>query len=146
MNPLIAIPLALALLSNPGGGGAWAQRTTIVPEQRTIRIPIRPAPPVPVPRPVAEWKESRGSKCIARDAIVGATINLPKSVDFILRDRTRQRARLQNSCPALDYYRGFYLKPTADGRICQDRDSVHSRSGGECEIDRFRKLTPAKGR
>jgi len=134
-----------ALLSLTGAEVASAQRITITREQ-VVRIPLQPMRSLPMPRPMTQWKEGRGPKCIPRSDIVGASLNAQKSVDFILRDRTRHRANLQRSCPALDYYRGFYLKPTADGKICQDRDAVHARSGGECEIDRFRKLTPAKSR
>ena len=134
---LLALTLAFA-----GAGIADAQRITIT-RQRDVRVPLQPLRSLPMPRPVPGWKEGRGPRCIDRDQIVAASIIELKSVDFILRDRTRHRARLENDCPALDYYQGFYLKPTADGKICQDRDAVHARSGGACEIDRFRKLTPA---
>jgi hypothetical protein len=53
------------------------------------------------------------------------------------------RAKLERSCPALDYYFGFYIMPAADGQICADRDSIRSRVGGECGIDRFRTLKAA---
>lgn len=134
-----------ALLSLTGAEVAGAQRITITREQ-VVRIPLQPMRSLPLPRPMPQWKEGRGPKCIKRADIVGASVNAQKSVDFILRDRTRHRANLQRNCPALDYYREFYLKPTADGKICQDRDAVHARSGGECEIDRFRKLTPIEAR
>lgn len=139
------LPILAALLSLTGAEIAGAQRITITREQ-VVRIPLQPMRSLPVPQPMPRWKEGRGPKCITRSDIVGASVDAQKSVDFILRNRTRHRANLQRNCPALDYYRGFYLKPTADGKICQDRDAVHARSGGECEIDRFRKLTPAKAR
>lgn len=66
------------------------------------------------------------------------------SVDLILRDNSRVRARLDRRCPALDYYRGFYIDTTADGRICADRDTIRSRAGGECRIDQFRRLSPER--
>jgi hypothetical protein len=140
-----ALHITAALLSLTGAELAVAQRVTIMRE-RVIRIPLQPMRSLPMPRPLVRWKEGRGPKCIARDQIVVAAVTGPGNVDFILRDRSRHRAQLQNSCPALDYYQGFYLKPTNDGKICQDRDAVHARSGGECEIDRFRRLTPAKPR
>ena len=140
--------LATAALCLAATAPAAAQRTdaaavrrmTIIREQTVIRVPLRPLPIVPLPSPAAEWKEVRGPKCLDRASIAGAMLFNSKAVDFILRDQTRMRARLQNSCPALDYYAGFYLKPTADGRICQDRDAVHARTGGECRIERFRML------
>jgi hypothetical protein len=66
------------------------------------------------------------------------------SVDLIFRDRSRIRARLERSCPALDYYHGFYLSPTKDGQICADRDTIRSRMGGQCGIDKFRSLHAEK--
>ncbi len=52
------------------------------------------------------------------------------------------RAVLEDQCPALDYYSGFYVVPPPDGKICADRDSIHTRSGADCEVDKFRALTP----
>ena len=134
-------PLLAALLLAGIGGGVQAQETQ---RTRVLRVTVQRFTALPLPRPLPRWNESRGGKCINRTDIAAAAVNGPSSVDFILRDRTRRRAKLQSNCPALDYYGGFYLKPTADGRICQDRDAVHARSGGECEIDAFRKLTPAR--
>ena len=137
--PKLILASALAILAASGVADA---RPTLA--GRVIRIRLQPATAVPMPNAAVEWKESRGPKCIPRGAIAAAVVSAPKQVDFILRDRTRQRARLQRSCPALQFYSGFYLKPTGDGFICRDRDAVHDRSGSECQIDAFRKLTPAK--
>jgi hypothetical protein len=92
------------------------------------------------------WKEGKGPKCVAARAIAGATLVGKSSVDFILRSRQRVRAKLESSCPALDYYYGFYITPNADGMICEDRDNIRSRVGGACEIDNFRSLEPVAPR
>ena len=117
----------------------------MVREQILIRVParIRSAPNGPLPMPI-EWKESKGPKCIPMKAIAGATLLSQSSFDLLLRDRSRIRAKLEKSCPALDYYYGFYIRPTGDGQICADRDSVRSRMGGQCGIERFRTLKAAK--
>jgi hypothetical protein len=72
--------------------------------------------------------------------IAGAALLRQDSVDLVLRDRSRVRARLGRDCPALNYYRGFYVRPNADGQICADRDHFRSRVGAECEIDAFKSL------
>jgi hypothetical protein len=90
------------------------------------------------------WKEKKGPKCISTRAIAGAALMGQNSVDIILRDRSRIRAKLESSCPALDYYHGFYVTPNVDGQICADRDLIHSRMGGECGIDKFRTLKPVR--
>src|SRR3546814_20543752 len=90
-----------------------------------------------------EWNEGRGPDCVEAKSIAGAALLGQNSVDLLLRDSSRIRAKLENSCPALDYYYGFYISPNADGRICADRDVIRSRMGGQCEIDSFRRLRPA---
>ena len=119
----------------------FAQLT--VRQQILVRVPVR-LRPERKPHLQVEWKESKGPKCVAARSIAGATALREKSFDLILRDRSRIRARLDRSCPALDYYYGFYVSPDADGQICADRDSIRSRVGGECEIDAFRNLRPEK--
>jgi len=52
----------------------------------------------------------------------------------------RVRATFDRDCPGLDFYSGFYLKPSADGQICADRDMIRTRSGDSCEISGFRRL------
>lgn len=119
---------------------AFAQVT--VREQIIVRVPMRTRRVAPAVRPV-DWKEGRkGPKCVSAKQIVGASLLGQNSVDLLLRDNSRIRARLESSCPALDYYYGFYISPNPDGKICADRDAIRSRMGGRCEIDRFRTLRP----
>jgi hypothetical protein len=143
MNPSSPIRAGVAaLLALAAGAPAAAPPArpaqfgqTVVREQVIIRF--RHTPPTKV-----EWKEGKGPKCVPARAIAAATLVGKSSVDLILRNRQRVRARLESSCPALDYYYGFYITPNPDGMVCEDRDSVRSRMGGACEIDRFRGLEP----
>lgn len=112
---------------------------TVVREQVIVRF--RHTPPTRM-----EWKEGKGPKCVPARAIAGATLVGKSSVDLILRNRQRVRAKLESSCPALDYYYGFYITPNPDGMVCEDRDNIRSRMGGACEIDRFRGLEPVAPR
>jgi hypothetical protein len=112
--------------------------------QIIIRVPTGARRVAAAAPSLIRWRERRGPNCIAAGQIVGATLLSQRSVDLILRDNSRLRARLESRCPALDYYRGFYVNATADGRICADRDSIRSRAGGECQIDAFRALTPER--
>lgn len=117
---------------------AYAQLT--VRQQIIVRVPARPRDDRPG-QPI-KWKEGKGPKCVPAKAIAGATLLGRNSVDLVLHDNRRIRAKLQSSCPALDYYHGFYILPDEDGRICADRNMIRSRMGGECGIERFRSLTP----
>ena len=58
-----------------------------------------------------------------------------------LSTRARVRAHLDEDCPALDFYRGFYLQ-VEDDHLCAHRDAIHSRMGGSCTIDKFKQLVP----
>jgi hypothetical protein len=94
--------------------------------------------------PVTRWAEKKGPHCIQMSDIQASAVIVPNSVDLALRGGERARMRFEKSCPALDYYSGFYVVPNADGKICAGRDTVRDRAGGECAIDKFRKLVPAK--
>jgi hypothetical protein len=94
--------------------------------------------------PLAALKEKKGPKCVAMGDILGAAVLARSSVDLVLRGGFRIRARFSASCPGLDYYSGFYLVPSSDGKLCADRDVIRDRAGGECEIDKFRKLVEAR--
>ena len=104
----------------------------------------------PVPRPGGhvglqqnvDWQEHRGPRCIPVRQILGAAQISGESIDLVLRDATRVRARLERRCPAMDYYYGVYVRPNPDGMLCADRDEIRARSGGACEIERFRLLRP----
>jgi hypothetical protein len=140
---------AAALLLAVLGGAGDAPPSAIAPiqfaqlsvrRQITVRVPLRV---IPAPRQEApvQWKENRrGPKCVPARSILAATALKQRSVDLILRDRSRVRAKFDRDCPALDYYFGFYVTPGPDAQICADRDAVRSRVGGVCPIDAFRRL------
>ena len=109
----------------------------VVQDELILRVPVLPRPI----SPHIDWVERKGPKCIPAGAIRRAMLSGPEEVDFILSNRARVRARLEEGCPALDFYGGFYLQPE-DARLCAERDEVHSRMGGSCMIERFRELVP----
>ena len=121
-----------------GGSSVTVRQQLIIRVQRgTRRVP-------PPGASLIEWRESRGPRCVPASRIAGATLLGQNSVDLILRDHSRLRARLERRCPALDYYYGFYVNATEDGQICADRDLIRSRVGGQCRIEDFLVLTPVR--
>ena len=111
-----------------------------VRQRLIVRVPPD-APQVSSSSPLfTRWRESSGPRCIPMRSVAGATLLGESSVDLILHDHSRVRAHLERGCVALDFYRGFYVDGTQDGMICADRDSIRSRMGGKCEIERFRSL------
>jgi hypothetical protein len=106
-------------------------RSRIVVRVQTSQLPMVP---------LAALREKKGPKCIGMGDILAAAVVARSSVDLVLRGGYRMRVRFAANCPGLDYYSGFYIAPTADGKLCADRDVIRDRAGGECEIDKFRQL------
>jgi hypothetical protein len=130
------IPALFGLAQDPPSPQQQVVRRVVINEELVISIPIRPRPSQKV-----EWAEHKGPKCIPAERIAGAMLSGPSSIDFVLRDRSRVRAVMDDECPALDFYKGFYLQPD-DERICAKRETIRSRVGGTCRIERFRRLVP----
>lgn len=149
-----SIPAAILLSLMPAGhapAGAAAREAPPPVElaqltfhQRiVIRIPQLPDPSasranIPDTAP-ARIVEKKGPKCVATGSIAGVSVTRADSVDLVTTDG-RYRARFDDQCPALDFYRGFYLRQTSDGLLCADRDALRARSGGECRIKQFKRL------
>ncbi len=108
---------------------------------------IKVGPPAPSNRTasyIRNWKEKDAPKCIESKLLAGIMLNKPDAVDLVLRDKRIIRARLKKGCASVGFYSGLYLKPTKDGRLCEDRDVIHSPTGGTCEVKKFYTLTPPK--
>lgn len=124
------------------------QRAQVRVQQRiVIRVPrltVARTSVASAPLPPIRWVERDTDRCIPVEALTAAAVTRPDSVDLVLNGGKRLRATLGNSCPALNFYNGFYLRPTSDGMVCAERDSFRSRSGGECRIQAFRALVPAR--
>ncbi len=138
---LALLPLLLGIAATPGEPQSGEAQPSVsrlaVERQWIVRVPVRPQRPLQR----FEWSESKRVKCFRTDAIRGALLSGADHVDFVLRQRERVRASFDGNCPALDFYGGFYLK-TDDHQVCARRDFVHSRMGGSCRIERFRRLVP----
>lgn len=116
-------------------GTQYAQVTI----RERVMIRIQPARPTPAARaPV--WSEKDSQRCVAVRDLAGGAVSSGGDVDLFLVDGQRIRAKLDEDCPSLSFYAGFYVKPDPDGRICGKRDVLRARSGAACPIAKFRKL------
>jgi len=134
------VSLLSALLTGSEGDVASRDsvRVTTIEERLIIRVPIVPRPRQ---RLTIDWEEHKGPKCLPADSIARAFLSGPDSIDFLLRSRQLVRARLDSDCDGLDFYGQLYVQPE-DDRICAKRDTIRSRMGGSCRIERFRALVP----
>lgn len=113
-----------------------------------IRVPRRPpATAMTDVVPMAEvrkLKERKIGNCLAMNNILSVQMLTDQSLDLITKDNKRIRAQLAKSCQTRSFYSGFYMEKSSDGRICADRDILHSRTGVKCEIEQFRELVPQR--
>ena len=117
-------------------------------EQRVI---VRIAPPGPMLRssiaseaavPVAapRFSERKIGKCVPVAGIAAVQPDGASRLLLLMRDRRLISASLEKACRARDFYSGFYIERSGDGKLCVDRDKLHSRAGANCEISRMRQL------
>jgi hypothetical protein len=152
-TPLPMLVVLPAVTMGPGpvpatvdGRGDVARQVRI--EQRMqIRVIARPggvimdAPfstPDDISRP--RIKERRMGKCLGNAMIGGVTMRSDNQLLLYLRDQRVVSATLERSCHARDFYSGFYLARSVDGKLCVDRDVLLSRSGANCKIKQIREL------
>ena len=134
------VSLLSALLAGSVGSSAPEEsvRVTTIEERLIIRVPVARRPRQ---RLNIRWEEEKGPKCIPADSIARAFLSGPGSIDILMRSRQLIRAKLDSDCDGLDFYSGLYVEPE-DRRICAKRDTIRSRVGGSCRIERFRTLVP----
>ena len=129
------IPLLFGMAAQAPAGEQVVRRV-VIHDEVILRIPIRRR----VSRPI-EWVEHKGPKCLPVRMLAGAALSGHSSIDFVLRNRRRVRAVMDSDCPALDFYGHFYLQPD-DEYICAKRETIRSRVGGSCRIEKFKTLVP----
>lgn len=135
LPPFSLLPTIMALFGVQMGGTGAARMS--FQEEILVKVPVvRQRIGWPV-----RWVEKKGPKCIKADDVAAAALHDESSIDFLLRDRRRIRAKLGEECPTLDFYRGFYLTKE-DGQICVRRDEIRNRIGQACQIDRFKLMVP----
>jgi hypothetical protein len=141
VTSLAFVLLAAASAAAPVGDGTqFAQM--MIQQRIVVRIPLAPvqaAPEAPV-----RWVEKKGPKCVSLNNLAGFVVRGPQVVDLFIRGGQRVRTRLERDCSGVDLGYGFYVKPNTDGRICTNRDVLHARTGGQCEVQRFTSLVPER--
>lgn len=151
LNPAFVTPALLALLASsaslpdpapPEPPVTWEGAAALVAQHITIHVPRMTVTTTVVRREMRPpvYREKNADDCVKMKKVVGYAVSDIDSVDLILDDGTRLRAKLGSDCPALGFYSGFYVKPNPDGKLCTRRDVLRGRSGVGCSIDAFKKL------
>lgn len=87
-----------------------------------------------------EFKERKTGSCVPLSGIAGVQTGSGNRLLLFMRDSKIMSVNLEKACRARDFYSGFYVERHDDGKICIDRDKLHSRNGAICEISRLRQL------
>jgi len=140
-----ATPTAL----NPLGAWQKGQVARQVRIEQRVIIRISPArraarqsmlAQLPQQARAQRFEEKRIGGCVEVSGIAGVETDSGNRLLLFLRDRRIVSLNLEKACRARDFYSGFYVERNKDGKVCVDRDKLHSRNGAKCEIDRMRQL------
>jgi len=114
------------------------QRLTVRIAPRSLsRDILADLPAMPL---ASRFKERKVGKCLSIKGIAGVQIGADDRLLLFMRDQRLIGANLEKACAARDFYSGFYLDRGGDGKLCVDRDMLHSRSGSACTVSRLREL------
>lgn len=115
-----------------------------VPRQSLSRSALAPmpAPRRAEPPELPKFERRKIGKCVAMRDVTGVRVIDDDMLVLFTRDRKMIEAQLERSCSAREFYQGFYMERSGDGRLCVDRDMIQARSGSKCEVERLRQLVP----
>lgn len=110
----------------------------IAPQSRRSRANL--VADLPSQAPSSKLVERKTGKCIPVSSIAGVQTSSGNKLFLYLKNRDVLTIKLEKSCRSRDFYSGFYVEQNKDGKLCVDRDKLHSRSGAKCEVERLRQL------
>lgn len=114
-----------------------APRVPAARQSLRAEVPQRQLPP--------RFEEKKKRKCIPIDTIAGVQTGSGNRLVLYLSDQQLVSVNLEKSCRARDFYSGFYVEQSEDGRLCVDRDKLQSRTGARCEVEGMRQLVQVGG-
>lgn len=131
-------------------GGAVPESAWQVRIERRMTIRITPLSPQPrrtdmlfgLPNRAIgpRFEERRMGKCLSVSGISGVQPNGGNRLLLFMRDERIVSAELERACRARDFYSGFYLSQSNDGKLCVGRDTLLSRSGVNCKLSSIHQL------
>ena len=83
--------------------------------------------------------EKPAGECIITGAI-GGVADRGDHLLMFMRDRRMMTVRLEKGCSPRDFYQGFYMERSDDGKLCVRRDRLMSRSGAKCQVRSFHQV------
>lgn len=124
MRPVVKVP----------GVGAAFPKDDSAPSQPQQQLPLSDAAP----------PEDAQVQCIAIDDIRDSVIRNDRTIHLRMRGNVYYEMRLQNNCPGLSFYDGFYYRTTPNRQLCGGLDMIMARSGSRCPIESFTRIEKEK--
>lgn len=90
------------------------------------------------------YQEVDHGNCVPIEAIAGVQPTRDNRLLLFMRDRQVLAATLRRGCTAREYYSGFYVENSEDGKLCVARDRLQSRAGASCEVAGFNRLVAVR--
>ncbi len=95
---------------------------------------------LPSPTRPTRYKENKAKRCVKVERIAGVETGSGNRLLLFLQDAEILSLNLEKACRARDFYSGFYVEQNEDGKLCVARDTLQSRNGARCDIERMMKL------
>ncbi|MEO0871349.1 MAG: hypothetical protein AAFY19_05225 [Pseudomonadota bacterium] len=87
-----------------------------------------------------QYKERKAERCVPVNNIAGVETGSGNRLLLFMQDAQILSLNLEKACRAKDFYSGFYVEQNKDGKLCVDRDTLQSRNGARCDIERMMEL------
>lgn len=139
----------VAEIANPLNAMLRAQTANQIRIEQRVIIRVSPRRPttsnslfanLPTQPLNTRYEERKMEKCIPVANIAAVQTGSGNQLLLYLRDRRIVRLNLEKACRARDFYSGFYVEESKDGKLCVSRDKLQSRTGANCEVSRMRQL------
>jgi hypothetical protein len=109
-----------------------APRSVAARRNMLAQLPVQPR--------AQRYEEEKAEKCVPVSRIAGVETGSGNRLLLFLRDRGIMSVNLEKACRARDFYAGFYVERNKDGKLCVNRDTLQSRNGARCDIERMMQL------
>lgn len=117
------------------------QRVIIrVPRRAGVRQEMSAMPQSTAPARTQRFQLKKMGRCLPMNEVAGVQVLDDNSLVLHMNDRRMVRAELEKACPARQFYQGFYMERSGDGKLCSGRDVLQARSGGKCSVDDLREM------
>jgi hypothetical protein len=94
----------------------------------------------PQPAVTKRYREKKPNRCVQVKEIMNVQTGSGNRLLLFMDNSRVMSVNLEKACRARDFYAGFYVEKTKDGKMCVERDLLQSRNGAKCGMERIMQL------